>query len=398
MERAGDRGLNAFVDYPAVRVANAATGPLAGLTLGVKDIIDVAGYPTGCGNPLKRAESPPASVSAGIVQRLLDAGARFAGKTQTDELAYSLMGDNAHYGTPVNSAAPNRLPGGSSSGSAAATAAGAVDIGLGSDTGGSIRAPASFCGLYGIRTTHGTIPLDGFMPLAPSYDTAGWLARDPETFAAVGAVLLPESSVPIANLVVAEDAFALLDPGPAAAFAPEVAALRARGAGTVRLGFDFPAIYDAFRIHQGFEAWQSHGAWIESRRPKLGPAVAARFAMARAITPEAFAAAQTVRAGVRARLDDLLDRRTALVLPSTPDIAPLLTADAATLDAYRGKALSLLCLAGHSGRPQVSIPGLTRGGAPLGLGLLGPRGCDRALLALAGDVALTARGTALSQS
>ncbi len=210
---------DAFVDYPDIPVPNALRGPLFGLSMGVKDIIDVVGYPTGCGSPLKRAESLPAARSASFVQRLLDAGAEFVGKTQTDELAYSLMGENTHYGAPRNPAAPDRLAGGSSSGSASATASGSIDIGLGSDTGGSVRAPASFCGILGIRTTHGAIPLDGFTPLAPSYDTAGWFARDPSTFAAVGAVLLPPSPRPDGPLLIAEDAFAVLDPDPAAAFA-----------------------------------------------------------------------------------------------------------------------------------------------------------------------------------
>ena len=169
--------FNAILDLAEVPVPNAESGPLAGLSLAVKDIFDVAGYVTGCGNPAKASEGRMASKTAAAVQSLLDAGARFAGKTQTDELAFSLMGQNAHFSQPINPAAPDRVTGGSSSGSAAAVAGRLVDIAVGSDTGGSIRAPASFCGLIGLRTTHGRIPLDGAMPLAPSLDTFGWFAE-----------------------------------------------------------------------------------------------------------------------------------------------------------------------------------------------------------------------------
>src|SRR4029079_18079033 len=149
--------VHAFIDYPDVPVPNAPDGPLAGLTFAVKDIFDVAGYVTGCGNPEKRAESKPARAHAPVVAALLGAGARFVGKTHTAELAFSLDGRNEHYGTPINPAAPGRVPGGSSSGSAPAVAAGLVDIALGSDTGGSIRGPGSFCGLIGLRTTFGRV-------------------------------------------------------------------------------------------------------------------------------------------------------------------------------------------------------------------------------------------------
>ena len=182
--------LNAFLDLPQVPVASAQSGRLEGLKLAVKDIFDVAGYKTGCGNPDKSAEAKIAEHTMPAVQLLLDQGARFAGKTQMDELAFSLMGINAHFPAPVNSAAPDRVTGGSSSGSAAAVAGKLVDIAVGSDTGGSIRAPASFCGLIGLRTTHGRIPLEGAMPLAPSLDTFGWFADDIETYEAVGRILL----------------------------------------------------------------------------------------------------------------------------------------------------------------------------------------------------------------
>ncbi len=190
MSHAGDP-YNAFLDSPQTAVSNKESGPLEGLTLAVKDIFDVEGYRTGCGNPRKFAEAAIASRSASCVKALLDSGARFVGKTLTDEMAYSLFGQNIHFPLPINPKAPDRYTGGSSCGSAAAVAGGLVDIALGSDTGGSIRAPASFCGLIGLRTTHGLIPIDGAMPVAPSLDTVGWFAKDVDTYEAVARVMLP---------------------------------------------------------------------------------------------------------------------------------------------------------------------------------------------------------------
>ena len=224
--------VHAFVDYPDVPVPNAPAGPLAGLTLGVKDIFDVAGYPTGCGNPTKRAEAEakPAKASAPAVARLLAAGARFVGKTHTAELAFSLDGRNDHYGTPINPAAPGRVPGGSSSGSASAVAAKLCDFALGSDTGGSVRGPASFCGIIGLRPTHGRIDIGGAMPLAPSLDTVGWFAHDFDVFERVGAVLLGEDAAgpDLARVVAAKDAFALFDGGGRCRRSPAACGARCR--------------------------------------------------------------------------------------------------------------------------------------------------------------------------
>ena len=200
--------VDAFCRHTHVALPGAATGPLAGLTFGLKDLYDVAGHRTGFGSPDWLATHEPAQSHAFVTERLLNAGARLVGKTHTEEMAFSLSGENAHYGTPVNVAAPGRIPGGSSSGSAAAVAAGLVDFAIGSDTGGSVRAPASFCGIYGIRTSHGRIALDGACPLAPIFDTCGWFARDAHLLARVGDVLLGGSPRTPGRLRIAQDAFA----------------------------------------------------------------------------------------------------------------------------------------------------------------------------------------------
>lgn len=194
-------------------IRGSGSGPLAGKTLIIKDLYDVAGRKTGNGNPDFYAATEPATQTAGTVQKLLDAGADLVGIAICDEFFYSLTGANAHYGTPQNRRAPGRLPGGSSSGSAAAMAAELCDIALGSDTGGSVRIPASFCGLYGLRPTHGRVDLTGGRAMAPSYDTAGWFTNDAGLFRTVGPVVLDGQTVTadIDRLLIAEDGFARAD-------------------------------------------------------------------------------------------------------------------------------------------------------------------------------------------
>src|SRR5262252_4073731 len=208
-----DDPVNAFVPGPRIRIEGRPDGPLAGLTFAAKDLFDVAGHPTGGGNPDWAAHNPVPTRHAWAVARLLEAGATLIGKTITDEVSLGIVGENAFYGTPVNPRAPGRVPGGSSSGSAAAVAGGRCDTALGTDTGGSVRVPASFCGLYGIRPTHGRLPLDGMMPQAPSSDTTGWFARDTGTFARVSQVMLGEDlprELP-PRLIIAIDAFGFAD-------------------------------------------------------------------------------------------------------------------------------------------------------------------------------------------
>jgi amidase len=269
-----DDPVNAFMPYPARNVPSAETGPLAGLTVAIKDIFDVPGYPTGCGNPLKLAESPIHSEAAPIVGKILDGGARFVGKTQTDELAFSLNGQNKHYPEPVNIRAPGRVTGGSSSGSAAAVAAGLCDFALGSDTGGSVRAPASYCGLWGIRPTHGRVSLERVMPLAPSFDTPGYFADSASVFGRIAPVFLGEDATRFAltRLLRADDAFGRLhSDGEHEALRPAVsrveAALgRAEPVTVSAEGLD--EWYWSFRQLQAVEAWAEHGEWITARDPR----------------------------------------------------------------------------------------------------------------------------------
>jgi len=382
-----DRGIHAFVPYPDAPVAHAASGPLAGLSFAAKDLFDVAGYPTGGGNPIVLALSGIKSRTAPTVQKLLDAGARFAGKTVTDELAFSMNGQNAHFGAPRNGAAHDRISGGSSSGSASAVSNGLCDVALGTDTGGSVRAPASHCGLVGLRPTHGRVSLQGALDLAPSFDTCGWFTRDVPTFARVADVLLGSDAVPApTRLLWPTDLWSQL--APAAEASALAAAERVQGvlgrAEPVNVVLDsFDAMYWHFRRLQGYEAWQTDGPLIERYAPPLGPGVAERFAYSRGVTAEQVAEATAFRTRFTAHLEALLGTDGVLLLPTMPDIAPLRSELESGLEDYRNRAIRLLCAAGLAGLPQLSLPLAGRDGAPMGLSLLGPRGSDRGLVAMA---------------
>jgi amidase len=379
---------NAFCRHTHVALDPTGEGPLSGLTCGIKDLYDVEGFVTGCGHPTWLATHEAARATAPAVRRLLAAGARVVGKTHTDELAYSLNGENAHYGTPTNPAAPERVPGGSSSGSAVAVAGGLVDFALGSDTGGSVRLPASYCGIYGIRPSHGRVPLQGAMPLAPSFDTGGWFARGPALLERVGAVLLDGEDTatgPFRRLLVARDAFDLAGPA--------VRDALAAGMRDLRDSFDqveevtlapegLAAWAETFRLLQGAEVWRTHGEWIERRQPRFGPGIGERFRWTSTIGPEVVALHAPKRENAAKRLADLLGDDAVLCLPAGPGIAPRRGTPAAELEEFRANAQRLLAPSGLARTPQVSLPGATLDGAPIGLSLMGPRGGDKTLLAL----------------
>ncbi len=380
---------HAFVPYPDAPVPRAATGPLADLSFAAKDLFDVAGYPTGGGNPIVLAMSGIKSQTAPTVQKLLDAGARFAGKTVTDELAFSMNGNNAHFGAPINGAAKDRITGGSSSGSASAVSSGLCDFALGTDTGGSVRAPANHCGLYGLRPTHGRVSLEGALDLAPSFDTCGWFTRDVGTFARVADVLLGADSARLparVRVLRPDDVWALAVPAAANALqgvADRAQALFGPAQGTAVALDSFDTMYWNFRYLQSREAWLTDGPLIERYAPPLGPGVAERFAWSREVTDAQVATARSFRDAFRDHLAALLGDDGVLLMPTMPDIAPLRSDSEASLEDYRNRAIRMLCIAGLAGFPQLSMPLATRDGAPLGLSLLGPAGSDRSLVALA---------------
>ncbi|MEP0941874.1 MAG: amidase [Rhizobiaceae bacterium] len=381
--------LNAWCDYPEVDVAHADSGPLAGMALAVKDIFQVAGYANGWGQPTRLAEAEPDTDTQPVVQKMLDAGISVVGKSQCEELCFSLTGINKHYGAPMNGAAPDRVTGGSSSGSVSLISNGIVDVATGSDTGGSVRAPASYCGLIGLRTTHDRVSLDKTMPLAPSFDVFGWFAKDAETYAAVGDVVLDDDadSTPLKRLIASPDLDAMLL-GDAEYIAYAKAAERvekyfADEREFSALPFDLDKAYWAFRKCQAYDAWQALGPWISSRKPDLGPGVKERFEFGASLSKEEFEQASGDRLDMRVKLEEWIGRDGLLVMPTVPSCAPLKNESEETLQAFREQALMLLCLSGNSGLPQITLPLAEVYGAPLGLSLIGPRGSDKRLIAIA---------------
>jgi amidase len=377
--------LNAFIPHDRVHLAGAPVGPLKGVRFAAKDIYDIAGHVTGCGNPDWLATHGPATATAPAVARLLAAGAELFGKTITDELAYSLNGQNFHYGTPVNVNAIGRIPCGSSSGSASAVAGAALDAALGSDTGGSVRVPAAVCGIYGIRPSHGRVSLDGVMALAPSFDTVGWFAREAALMERVGAVLLGEDTADLApGAARIADAFALAEPSVQAAIEPLAARVEALLGRCPAIEIEGLADWMIiFRKLQAREIWGVHGPWIEKVRPRFGPEVAARFEWARGVAGQPAGDEATRRRDFGSRVSAILSETGILLLPSAPDIAPLRGLEGASSQSFRDRTLSLTCIAGLARLPQVNLPAGRVNGCPVGLSLMGPRGSDRALLRLA---------------
>src|SRR4030088_2707338 len=380
--------MGAFVPGPRVRIEGRAGGPLAGLTFAAKGLFDVAGVPTGGGNHDWPTGRPVPTRHSWAVQSLLDAGATLIGKTVTDEVSLGILGENAFDGTPVNVRAPGRVPGGSSSGSAAAVAAGLCDTALGTDTGGSVRVPASFCGLYGIRPTHGRIDVAGLMPQGPTSDTTGGVARDAATFARVGEVLFG-SALPVTlptTLLVAEDAFGFAEENVQQALAAVVGRL-AELIGQSRhvtLAPQGLSVWQrAQRVLQASEAWRTFQPWLDGQNPRLAFSVARGLLQGSVMTNAERHAASLMRMEARARLRMLLPSGTILCLPTTPFPAPQKGLSLHQLDPMRERISCLTSQGGLTGVPQVNLPGATADGAPVGLSIIGARGTDLDLLRVA---------------
>jgi amidase len=373
--------VGCFRPGPAVEIPGAASGPLAGLRFVAKDLFDVAGVVTGGGNPTWLATHKAADATAPVIRELLDNGATLIGKTITDDLSCGLMGINPHYGTPLNPRYPARLPGGSSSGSASAVAARLADFAIGTDTGGSIRVPASFCELYGLRPSHGRLSLNGCIPQAPSFDTCGWLASDAAMLLHIGDALLPDDGdASRGRFVVAEDCLALVDDEVRQRFACLFAAL---GIGeAVQLFGDLApdAVVTAYWTLMSRELWAGHGAWFERENPTLAPGLKERFIQASQVSAAEAQAAAAVRRRLSRALAALLADNKIVLMPTT-HAAPL-RRDApfeAQMD-YRAKALRLLCPASMGRLPQLVIPAVHVDDAHVGLSLVTGFARDRILL------------------
>jgi amidase len=386
---------NAFCSQSTAVLNGAPVGALAGLSFAAKDLFDIAGQVTGAGNPDWLASHPPAAQTAPVVQKLVDAGATMVGKTHTDELSRGLFGENVHYGTPVNPRAPDCVPGGSSSGSAVAVASGAVNFALGTDTGGSVRVPASFCGLYGIRPTHGLLAFEGVVPQAASFDTIGWLATDAGVLARIAAVLIgfnADRAPRPTRLLVAQDAFALSEPATVTALAPAVKRLRHLVGRVETQPFSKVPLSewrDRQIALQSREAWVTFSDWIDQTNPRLSFEVAAAFLRGMEVDDAALEAADRFRSERRAEIGLFFPDATVVCLPTTPFPAPLRGQPRSSMASLRARMLTLTCIAGTLGCPQISLPVAELAGRPVGLSILAAPGSDAMLLALACAIAST---------
>jgi amidase len=390
---------NAFVT--TFDVSPTGSGPLDGLCFAVKDVIDVGGCKTGCGNPTWRDSHPTAVAHAVCMEQLLRAGARCVGKAICDELAFSLLGENYFYGTPLNPHAPDRVPGGSSSGSASAVACGLVDFALGTDTGGSTRIPASNCGIWGFRPSHGFISLAGVNPLAPSFDTVGVLAHSADVLIRAVRVLLAAPSVSAnkpETIHVIQEAFALADPDVQQALLESVRCLRNLFSGRVREtslrdlaadGKSFANWADTFCVIQWAEINSCLASWIADAKPEFGPDIAASFELTKQLDRRRVADALQQREQYFRRLHEVLEPNDLLCIPTTPALAPRKgnpPARTSRGSGYYPRTLALTSLAGIGRLPQLSLPVADVGGIPVGLSLLARHGQDVFLLEVAKSV------------
>ncbi len=388
--------FGAFCTANPVTLPATGTGPLNGFSFAAKDVMDIAGTTTGFGQPTWLASHAPAAVSATAVSRMLDNGAQLIGRTISDELSYSLSGENVHYGTPANPRDASRVAGGSSSGSVVAVAAGLADFALGTDCAGSVRLPASYCGIPGMRPSHGAVSAQGVIPFAPSFDTVGWFAKDASLLQKVGHALLDIETTPTTpnRLLIAKDCFDLVDEDIRHALAEPLKTV-ANHLGecdeVIVTEQGLSSFMECFRIIQGAEIWQSLGDWITQHNPQLGPGIDDRIAAAKAVTREQADAARINHQIIRQHLDQLIRPGDVLCLPTSPRVAPLKNTATDTLEVtYRYQAISLLSIAGLGGLPEVSLPLGTCNGLPVGLSLVGHRGSDHRLLDLAGSIMFSA--------
>jgi amidase len=377
---------SAFVEHGPASIRLRMSGPLSELSFAVKDLYDVAGYRTACGNPDRLREEAPAVATAPAVVSILEAGATLVGKTHTDELACGMFGTNPHFGTPINPAVPDRVPGGSSSGSASAVAARLCDFALGSDTGGSVRVPASFCGLFGIRTSHGRISTAAVMAMAPSFDTVGWLARDAATLRRVGEVYFGPSPVaPPPRFLIATDAFRIPVPEIGGALLPIAQSIgTCREIALYEEGID--QWLDTFRPLQLYDLWSTLGGWATRPNRTLSQAVRERIELSSAVKTDDVAGAIVRREALTRRLVNLLGDDGILVLPTAHDLPPKREAPLAALVEFRERTLALTCVASLARLPQISLPVASVDGCPVGLSIMAGPGQDGRLLVVADEL------------
>ncbi|GAC1446103.1 MAG: amidase [Chloroflexota bacterium] len=396
----GDLDISSIMESGAfvetLNIEPIASGPLDSCTFAVKDIIDVADHITGCGNPTWHDTHEPAATNAVCVDQMLHGGARCLGKTITDQLAFSLDGENHYYGTPRNPRAPDRVPGGSSSGSASAVAHGHVDFALGTDTGGSIRIPANNCGIYGLRPSHGRVSVAGVMPFSPTYDTVGILAATSEILEKSARVLLACDHAKrwhIGTIHLIVDAFESADSDVLRALDGPLTSMRRMYGQRLRetqldifgddiTGRGLEAWYQAFHVLQWAEIWSTLGTWVESTNPPLGPRTQHNFALVRNLDRSSVQRAIENRERLYRALHNVLGPTDVLCMPTAPALAPLKGSlpIGRTTGGYYPRTVSFISIAGVARLPQITMPVASADGVPVGLSVLARHGEDAFLL------------------
>lgn len=370
---------HAFFDE-AIMILPKKEGLLSGMTFAVKDVYEVSGHRNSAGNPTWYETHEKGKHTAPVIEMLLDNGATLKGMTHTDELMYSLNGENIHYGTPLNPIAPNCIPGGSSSGSASAVACGITDFALGTDTGGSVRIPSSYCGLFGIRPTHDSIPCNGVIPLAPSFDTVGWMAKTIETLEAVGSVLLPNAvDTAFNHFYIEENAWSLMNSEDCEILRNKIP----QGLSIDKVDFKSIGFFEwpeLFKRIQGIEAWRAHGEWITNAQPRFSEAIYGRFQYASSLNPMQYDDLKKQQAQIAWRISEALGEDGMIIIPTAASVAPEKNAPGEAVESVRAMTMQLTCIAGISGLPQVTVPVLREDGMTLGLSFIANKQCDRSLL------------------
>ncbi|MFN2744291.1 amidase [Bacillus sp. z60-18] len=388
-----EKHWDAFIDEKLEMAPENSAGSLKNTIFAVKDVFAVKGHANAAGNSDWLRTHGPSEKNAAVIDLLLMEGARLKGATHTDELMYSLNGENAHYGTPVNPAAEQKIPGGSSSGSAVAAASGLADFALGTDTGGSVRIPASYCGIFGFRPTHGAVSTEGVIPLAKSFDTVGWMAKDIGVLHTVGRVLLGGGNSVrkgFDRLYFEKEAWGMLeDQDLAQVYAYAKDLIGGEMAWINAADHGLPEWQEMFRVLQGLEIWEEHGEWITREKPVFGPGIAERFQWAATLKKSDHEHALTKREAIKRRLSDLLGDTGLLVIPTAPGTPPLRGLQESELEERRARTIQLTCIAGLAGLPQITIPLSAKNGEPLGLSLIAGWRQDLKLLSWAERLVLS---------
>ncbi len=386
--------LQAFVRENHIALKGSEKGPLQGLSFAIKDVFMVRGSTYGNGHPDWLKTHGPDPYTAVSVLKLLDHGADMVGKTVCDELCFSISGENWNYGSPLNPHDIRRYAGGSSSGSGAATAGGLVDFATGSDCLGSVRVPASYNGLLGMRPTYKRVDNDGEAPYCESMDVLGYVAKEPEVFKKVSQVLLGEDTkkTPFKQVYIAKDCFDGVDDDVAETLKPAVEHVKkhvgpAKEVVVAEEGLD--KWIEIFKIVQGYEVFESYGGWLDKYKPRLSRGPKERLEWAGTITRPAYLKHKAKREKLMERFLNFLPEDAVLVLPTAASVAPLRTESLEEINRVRAQSASLLCIAPLTGTPQVTVPLVKQHGVPLGLTLISREHTDLQLANLAADLVST---------